>query len=347
MFSIVFIDDCVAMKTEQHKERMDSINIVKNRLEAIANVELVDPKNVYGDPNGYICCSDLVIVDYKLDSPGDNDSPHPHVGSEFVSNIRQKAIDIPIYLLSVEVGDDLEDSGDDIFERYISQRQLADEDFINFEIVSFQNIILSMKEKNIGSLFQVFDCPEYQYMDFEGALPGRVRKYFDGFDSENIPIKGNKVGLIVTVYRWFINEFIRYPGLVYSDQYCAIIMGVTVDYFRKNIAPDLEQCLYNGPFNKTFSQRWWASLILNWLIDKDHECQITGINDQKVITQFLNVKEEDQSKCMVCREKYPESLAYESGESERVLYPVHVGCSHEPYANRISPYFKLPRVIKG
>lgn len=342
---VICIDDCFYSSTdEQHQERTTLINFVKDQLEDIAIINGVKPNEVYKN-HDLINSSTLIVIDYKFDAPNDDFENAPHVGNELVSAVRQMARDRPIFLLSVMISEEHEDTGDDVFERYVSQRQFGDSSFLRNEIADILSLdrIVERNDKNI--LIEEFGCPDEQKSELIDSLPDQLNWNLKGDHDDNIDPKKNGIGGVITLYRWIISEFIKYPGILYSDEFCAMTLGIEKSYFIRHIENQLDRCRYRGIFSSTLPRRWWKSKLQDWLIEKDTKYELSGLNDHRTIVKILDIPYENYSKCYVCGEVFPEALGFERDGSPKEYHPVHIKCSQPVHTNKITPYFSMPRLI--
>ncbi len=343
------IDDCFAKATTNGRRSLidslsenSAIRILKSDPNEFENFE----SKVESEFSNQI---DLVIVDYKLDAQGQIFSN----GSDLVSLIRRIALDTPIFLLSVDIRSEDEDKSIGDFERTISDNYLSNSENMVQDVDSLRAISNNFKSGNKDILMSLLKCPDFDQDNLLHALPASVRKSLKS-KTENSEHQGSLVRDVqhkediptVQFTRWFFDFFYRVPGFLLDSLSCAILLGVDLDYFESNIVPNIQEQLYDGPFSKTVEKRWWKTELESWLIDMDASGALGRTTNRFCeYATLLRVPKENWSKCVVCGESWPETIAVLSEDQGQEKYPVHIRCSEPDAEADRHHYFSQPRIV--
>lgn len=340
--TVCIIDDCFnggEKKTSTSTSRSGIIETLSKResleIITIPSNDLAEIKGALSDNDAV----DLVIIDFKLKDSFDNQIS---LGSELVSIVRHLCRDTAVYLLSVDIGKDSEFFRVEGFERIIGNYFLSEMDVFESEVKDLSLIKTNIENENIEDLVKCLAGPTVIEKDLIAALPTKVKSQV----SNNKFRDAVNTGANVEFLRWLMDWFYPYPGFLLDQQSCALLVGAEVEYFAEKVASSLEDCRYKGVLHKSLEKRWWKSCVEKLIFEKDDENLYDGSKlSQHHFSEILAVPESKRSRCVVCKELWPDSLAYFEDDDCRELHFVHSRCSNINIDISSGPYFFKPRII--
>ena len=343
----LFIDDCFGRADTD--PRRQKINLLKEQKEI--DVREIDPTNLFEFKEAHRTATevfDLIFVDYKLstDSTG---SEGFTTGDQCESLVRALCTDTPIYLLSVEVGDDKEYERPEGFERQVGEHFLSNPKIVHQEIIDHSKLREALTAGSTDKLNEALGCDDVLIKeDLLKSLPARVRRNFCSTHKDlqsGSPIVHGTKGARVESFRWFIDLFYRHSGFLADKMAVANLLGMSANYFSNEIAVQLEGALYNGVFSHSMQPRWWIGKVKDHLLDVDNEDILQKYSFAEGCCELFKVPETEKSRCAACGELWPEALGYVEDDAQRDLHPVHISCSLPNNDVELGPYFNSPRLI--
>jgi hypothetical protein len=132
-------------------------------------------------------------------------------------------------------------------------------------------------------------------------------------------------------------------GFLYDKLWSATALGLNETGFDK-VVDDFDSAKYKGVFYRDNDPRWWTSHLMSSLykICKPQSGELSW----QVGRRLPSIKTQDYSRCYVCNNEFPETVAYlDSASSER--RPMHLGCTvlHPRYKREL--YFEDVRMLRG
>ena len=186
------------------------------------------------------------------------------------------------------------------------------------------------KPKNFVELQQLLKVPEDDKNRLEAVLP------------DSITANYGKSGLTFELSNWIRKILFSKPGFLFDSLWAATLLGVREDSFNK-IEKYFTDALYNGIYVNEIQKRWWQSKLKDILFTKftDSDEFIT----LRLADKFDEIEKSDFSICKVCKERYPETVAYTDEELGKRVQ-VHLKCSIPSKKAQKKLFFEEIRVIK-
>lgn len=134
-----------------------------------------------------------------------------------------------------------------------------------------------------------------------------------------------------TVARWVRSALHRLRGPLIDDLMAATMMGAKVDYFRSTLLSQLDpgSIRYEGMFQTTASMTWWRSALLETLMVRGHEIELSPPSAlAQTAAKYFDVPESHRAVCRVCKNPWPEAVAFDEDDPS-VEAAVHWRCSRE------------------
>ena len=316
---IVWVDD-----EPSHEEDARTLESRRKELE----IEFISPLKFEGFLEKHEDGVDLFLVDDKLILRGETTSTSfNRRGLSVAAQFREKFPEIPIYLFSAykekgiytTLAEAAESLADDILDLKTIQRK--GHDILYHDAIDYRRIRGSRRE-SVDSLFSLLYAPEDDRERIFFALPESLKNGLSP-QSETKLSYGNAIAFA----KWTKRTFLKLPGFVYNSLYSATKLGITEDAF-KDLASEFEDANYIGVFAKTSPKLWWdfklRKIIFQLANEKLPEDDTT---DLRILTpKLFSLDESQTSKCIVCGERYPETVGINKDDDEDYR-PVHYRCS--------------------
>jgi len=138
-------------------------------------------------------------------------------------------------------------------------------------------------------------------------------------------------GVVLAAARWVRSLLLKRSGPVIADLLAATTLGAKLEPFRIRVAPILEKekmdALYSGIFSHSKYRRWWKEAIVDWALQKYNKLPISSPgNFAKSVAEKLALQDNEHATCVVCKEKWPETIARDSEDTSE-WRQVHWHCS--------------------
>ena len=148
------------------------------------------------------------------------------------------------------------------------------------------------------------------------------------------------------VYRWFRRKFYGMPGFLYDEDWVATFAGLKKETVKKYLK-HFETAKYDGVFNDPDDPRWWKAKLYKVIYGKCKDENAAYRASQDVANEVLRVKKQDRSKCYVCKEEWPETVAYVDKSKTAGVKQMHLRCTvaHPDYP--YEPMFEEIRIMVG
>lgn len=153
------------------------------------------------------------------------------------------------------------------------------------------------KVKSLDEWIGVMKCPNEEVERMRICLPHELKMGF------------NKPGFANRAYRWFRRICYGLPGFLYDRDWVATFAGVKQNAIDKYLKY-FNGAEYAGVFNDPDDPRWWKAKLYQMLYTRCEDENASYRSTQDVANELLKVTDDDRSKCRVCRQKWPEILAY-------------------------------------
>lgn len=326
-YSILFIDDEANKDGSSRKQLIDSLQKdPRFEVDAYHPEDFLD--QLKENKNAFSKKLTLIIVDYRLRSHGNaNGTLCSSNGYSITSLCREKFPETPVYLISQILENDISNS--DHYDKMISQAFLTKEEG-RLRLYSDCSSYNSLLEPN-PSLENLFKLPEEDKDSFLEALP---------FEFKNFSIKQNtheshkvldREYPNIRFAKWVNQTLLTRSGPLISQEELYMTFGLKsseqclnqLDKYKEQI----ERCKYKGIFSNEQQPRWWAQSIFNLASSEVHvENQVMP---WKEIPTNLDYPEECISTCVVCGDKLPECIAYDSHDDIQLVdgRPAHWRCT--------------------
>ena len=323
---ILWIDDNAERKkqaTDLQDESHMNVKFIYVKNKNLADV-VVDIRESYKP--------ELVIIDQILDKTSSDSLTR--LGSTLAGSIRETWEKCPILGITAKTKlpqIDIEE---------LAYDELIEGDRFSEYVRYIPNIIEGFKKcgkvKDIEEWITLIKAPKEEVERIKGCMP------YDARTEEGV----QKKGFANRVYRWFRTKFYGMPGFLYDRDWVATFAGVKKEAIRKYMK-NFESARYSGVFNDPDDPRWWKSKLYEVIYRKCGDQNAAYRISQDVANEVLHVKKGDISKCYVCKEEWPETIAYVDRSKTASVKQMHLRCTvaHPDY-----PYesmFEEIRIMEG
>jgi hypothetical protein len=186
------------------------------------------------------------------------------------------------------------------------------------------------KAKKARDLMTLLKPPEDEIERLVAALPDDLKKSF------------RDEGVASRLYRW-VDHLMDRPGFLYDSLWAATYLGLNEEGFEK-VGHNFNNGQYSGVFARDDDDRWWTSRLAE-LLYKQCEQQSEEMS-WHTGRRLPGIKERHYSRCSVCQNEYPETVAYldEAIDERRAM---HLKCTvlHPRYNREL--YFEDIRMMRG
>jgi hypothetical protein len=309
----------------------------KNSLEEKSdrfNIEFESPENI-DEMNTE---PDLALVDWKLNTDG-----YSGKGLSMEAKIREMYPEVPIYGFSGEPDEakDLSMTTERFDQGVFSFSTITgDKGFVDSIISDIEDYktVSQARGEELDALYSALAVPKNDQKRVKSVIP---REFSDGIrDGEESPLNFSQ---------WVLDRFLETPGPLLDETWAATTLGIRPeafeDYWDKLLSSsDVEDVEYSGVFSHQADFFIWESQMVEVLVSLLSESKAAEMAQEtcRMGANILDVAEEDISRCKVCDEKFPGTVAA-AGEGESAKYPVHYHCSDVHHSREGS--FKDYRVI--
>ncbi len=191
-------------------------------------------------------------------------------------------------------------------------------------------LVTRTKTKTARKLVQLLKPPEDDVDRLVAALP------------EDLKESSKDTSVASRLYRW-VNHMVERPGFLFDHLWSATLLGLTEMGFDR-VASRFKKARYNGVFSHNEAPRWWSSYLTQLLYKV---CKpVAEEMPWQTGRQLPSVHEQHFSRCYVCRDEYPETVAYLDVKSDE-RRAMHLKCTvlHPHYKREL--YFKDIRMMQG
>jgi endo-alpha-1,4-polygalactosaminidase (GH114 family) len=136
------------------------------------------------------------------------------------------------------------------------------------------------------------------------------------------------------------------PGFLYDRDWVATFAGVQIDRVHKYLH-HFEEAKYDGIFKDPENPRWWKAKLYEMIYRKCKDKNASFQRTQYVANKVLKVKQKDESKCYVCKGKWPETVAYVDETDTGSKKQMHLKCTVAHPSYTYEPMFEETRMMAG
>ncbi len=271
-----------------------------------------------------------VLIDHVLNKVKKDDL-QIEKGSTVAAMMREKWTACPI--VGVTAAPNLKD---------IDSERLAYDELVNFDefeeyVPYVENLIRGFQElgavRDCDELFALLGVPECEKEAIYSCLPEELK-------AENL-----KKNFVSRAYHWIRTNFYLRPGFLYDAAWLGTLLGVKKEYAAK-YEGRVKKALYSGIFCDPSKVRWWKAKLYE-VIQGSGAANVSDRLLQDVANEWLEVEEEECSRCYQCGEKWPEVVAYIDDVENADCEQMHLECttSHPKVPFRTG--FEESRVMIG
>lgn len=288
---------------------------------------------------------DLVLVDWFLDQ---EELSNYDRGISVEAKIREDHPNIPIYGFSGAISErNKEQFSRERFDHGIFERsELSETNAAGLLVEDLRDYeaIRDAEAHEFEILLNLLAVPEDDQASVESIIP---REYSNGFKSPEEERPGDRLKFA----RWVRTRFLTTPGPLLNKTWAATQLGLNRDGFEKSrekfeeidLPGDLK---YTGVFSHRAGDRFWESQLMRGLakLEEDTDTDLSSRETCRIGVTVLDVEEEDQAKCAVCEEEFPQTVATrEVGDPAE--FPVHYRHSnvHHSREGAFKDYRELAR----
>ncbi|HHF0484607.1 TPA: hypothetical protein ACPHR2_004606, partial [Vibrio antiquarius] len=248
----------------------------------------------------------------------------------------------PIYLISVltsttnQIGD---------FDLFINDTRLKNDESFRKEI---EDHITLKNCQNTEDFLTLLNAPDDTIEDLSSILKPIFSKVKSHSKDGELPKETISQSLNLRLFQWMAQTFLRKEGFLVCKEGAATTLGISPDYFDI-IAHRFNDAKYKGLFSHAFEQRWWLTLLEDEIITiPDTDDLFSKHSFPEASSLLLRAQADDDfSTCVVCEERYPDSLGILTQDDTKTIYPVHTECSEIDDSMKQEPFFHNLRIISG
>lgn len=263
---------------------------------------------------------DLILIDWVL-----------HLNSDFEGDglsvegaIRGALPEVPVYGFSAKYHDPSFEKrrSERRFDRLFDLSNLTEPDAAAWLIQDIEDYrqIEDVKGEGADALLDLLGAPS---SDRTEKLPSTLPEEFTGGISNG---EEYEPGGILRFARWVRDKLLRTPGFLWNRKLTATKLGLTEEAFEVEYRNQFEDAEYDGIFASAVGPRWWRSDIIDILIDLSEDSDVNIQSPWRSGPEILGAEEVEIAKCVVCGEKYPETIGHYSVDDEEE-FPAHYRCS--------------------
>lgn len=271
---------------------------------------------------------DLIIIDYKLGGGGNTENLiYPGTGYTMTSYCKENYPDVPCYLISHLIND--ESTVSEHYDKKLSHVFLTKEEGRNAlfnDCQSYRKIKLAISQyKGEDLIKSVLNVPKEEFDALKTAIPSDFLHRLASKMNDNIT---DSDSLLIKFTKWVNSILLVRKGPLIDKLELATLLGINVDFFENGLIHGLQlkslfyEAKYTGVFFDTSPERWWAQKAYNIAIQTTKE--EVDSETWKSFPQKHNIPEEHLSRCVICNEKYPETVAID--KIEKGHYACHWAC---------------------
>jgi hypothetical protein len=191
--------------------------------------------------------------------------------------------------------------------------------------------VAKSRVKTVAELVALFKPPQEETARLEAALPQDLK--------QSLPDRS--VGS--RLYRWFKQMLRGRPGFLYDILWSATFLGLNEDGFER-VQPLFKKAVYVGVFAVNNEPRWWKSKLADILYSKFESAE--GELSWHVGRRLPKIQPQHFSKCYVCDDDYPDTVAFLDTASEE-RRAMHSSCTVLDPRFKRELYFEDLRVMSS
>ena len=273
---------------------------------------------------------ELVIIDHILDKTSQDSLMR--LGSTLAGFLREEWKQCPIFGITA-----VDKVGQIDIEKYAYDELIKGDQFS--EYVSYiPNVVEGFKRcakvKSIKGWIDLLEGPKEEMERIKACMP------------HDLKTDVQKKGFPNRAYRWFRIKFYGMPGFLYDKDWVATFVGAKKGAVEKYLKR-LETARYDGVFNDPNHPRWWKAKLYKLIYGKCKDENAAYRSTQDVANEVLSVSEAERSTCYVCREKWPETVAYVDETEKASTQQMHLRCTVPHPLYQYEPIFEEMRMMKG
>jgi hypothetical protein len=161
---------------------------------------------------------------------------------------------------------------------------------------------------------------------------------------DDLKAKLNDRSLPSRLYAWVQQVLVEKPGFLYDELASATLLGIGLQAFRR-IRKRFDRAHYKGIFALPERQRWWVSTLTDVLYGQRPPRPREA--PWEVGRRLSGISKKDHSRCFVCSEEFPETVAYEDATINSDRHPMHLHCTvpHPKFSKEL--FFDEIRMMKA
>jgi hypothetical protein len=270
----------------------------------------------------------LIVLDHILDTTS-NTNPVFKRGSTLAEVMKEKWPDCPVIGVT----------NVDIALRIDLRTQRTYDALFPFENISahFEEIdsirsgfarISSKKPTTSFDIVNFLRPPQNDIERLKSVLPEDLKNSF------------SDASITSRIYEWVKKIFDR-PGFLYDSLWAATFLGLNEVGFSK-VVNEFHLAEYKGVFSQEANSRWWSNMLSEILYKT--KAPDSGEMSWETGRKLPRIMKKHYSICYVCKEPFPETVAYlDELSSDR--YPMHLRCTilHPGYKREL--YFEDIRMM--
>ncbi len=329
--NFIWIDDQESRITQNNY--LDSNKLIECEFIPVREEDLLKLLNDEIFPNEE---PDLILIDHKLT---DVKNELKFSGASYAKIIREQWPECPIVAVTAIVNL-IEDTT-------FQQRESYDEILRGHQIKSKQNLLVAIARSNkeIARLNKYLKNNKPEHIIKLLKLLKSSKDDIDKLEMiipENVILNLGKKDLTFELSKWIRKILFVRPGFLYDKLWTSTMLGIKETSFEK-IEHFFTDAKYKGLYHNDDNVRWWQSKIKEILFSEfpDDEEYLPW----KLGHNLDGVEDADHSLCHVCKDKYPETIAY-TDMTMKKRAPMHIRCTKpNPYSPKML-YFEEIRIMR-
>jgi|GEM_PF-1435095 len=221
----------------------------------------IEPINTPKSPGDYDRISkanpELLLIDYNLDIPDENNEVIGISGVTLSTELRKRFSEVPIVLFTRKSVFRIQD-----YTKIKETLCSIDEIVYKQDIFKADSSILEELYK-LSAGYKTLRNQSSRSWDALMKLLGASQSDMELLEQAESPVSYGKGWAAASVAAWIRNIVLEFPGILYDQVYASMLLGISKGAFQsENVQETFAPAKYKGIFEPP-DGRWWKSKLLN------------------------------------------------------------------------------------
>jgi hypothetical protein len=293
---------------------------------------------------------DLFLVDYRLSQEPLDGEIYSGAGTSVAGLIRDLYPEHPIYLTSALLTHDHAGSQPELFERAVTRTLLTKGEgaalLVN-DALTYRKVRATRDRQSPAPLCKLLATPALAKQDVLRTLPDDLKHGLGELVTGDVGQITYELGGTLRFGRWVTRIFLQQPGILYDDLYTATHLGMSQRYLSEVFLRKHKPAavgIYAGIFASTYERRWWKALLGAYVLQQPGADKHDIVRPWELGPIVFKVPANARAKCVVCKQAYPETVAYDRDNPAR-RGAAHLRCSEPSVDKQPTLHFEHVRTL--